>query len=463
MSRKTTVLLFAGTALSASSTAFASDLDLDRAYAAELRADAANRASLLQPVGGSGHNDEHGFHLSDGGNNLLSIGGVMQFRYMASFRDSGAAVLGADNDTTIGFEVPRVRLIFQGTINNPNLSYRIDGDFADNTNSAAAPLTGATAGSNTGFFELHNAWGKYEFEGDGQGWYVQFGQMKAPVLYEEFGVEDWHGMAVERSFVNELFTAGYTQGIAVGYNSDQFRFAGVINDGANTPNSTYNTALANLESDFGITGRVDFKFMGDWSQFADMTSWQNSNNAARIGGAFHYQHMGDTNPSFAGSASTPIEDFFTYTIDGSYEGNGWGVYAAFVGNHFDFQGASGIADLDNFGLMVQGNVFLTPEVELFGRFEAIWLDSGITGATGPVGAIPGADDDLYFLTAGINYYFIPESHAAKFTGDIVYAFNNSGVGTAGGFGVLPNAITGLQGDPASDGEVLLRLQMQLVF
>jgi len=454
MSRKTTVLLFAGTALGASSTALAGDLDLDRAYAAELRADAANRASLLQPVGGSGHNDEYGFHLSDGGNNLLSIGGVIQFRYLASFRDDDGtpapgAGIGTDNETTIGFETSRVRLIFQGTINNPNLSYRVDGDFAENPTSAF--------GNNFGFFQLHNAWGKYEFEGDGQGWYVQWGQMKTPLLFEDFGVEDWHGIAVERSFVNEVFTGGYTQGLAVGYNSDQFRFTGMFNDGLNAGNTPYNGAG---EADFGVTGRVDFKFMGDWSQFADMTSWQNSNNAARIGGAFHYQHNGDTNPSFASLAGTSIEDMFVYTIDGSYEGNGWGIYAGFVGNHIEFQGTTGFSDLDNFGALVQANVFLTPQWELFGRFDIIWLDSSITGAAGPFGAIPGADEDLYFLTAGVNYYFIPESHAAKFTGDVIYSFSNNLVGLAAG--ALPNAITGAQGD-ITDGEILLRLQMQLVF
>lgn len=389
---------------------------------------------------------------------MLSIGGVIQFRYMADFRDGNAVFPGTDNDTTIGFEVPRVRLIFQGTLNNPNLHYRVDGDFADNTANAFF-FSGGIAGSNTGFFELHNAWGMYEFEGDGQGWYIQFGQMKAPVLFEEFGVEDWHGIAVERSFMNEVFTAGYTQGIAVGYNSDQFRFIGSINDGVNSPNSTYNTGLANIEADFALTGRVDFKFMGDWSQFEDITSWQNSNNAARIGGAFHYQHMGDTNPSFAGSGSTPIEDMFIYTIDGSFEGNGWGVYAAFVGNHFEFQSTTGLSDIDNFGAMIQANVFLTPQWELFGRFDAIWADSNLTSAAF-FGPLPGADNDFYFLTGGVNYYFIPESHAAKFTGDVVYSFNDTTLGLA--TGALPQAITGFQGD-VSDGEILLRLQMQLVF
>jgi hypothetical protein len=453
MSRKTNVLLFAGAALGMGSTAVAGDLDLDRAYAAELRADAAGRTSLLQAGGGSGHDGV--FHIGDAsGVNRLNVRGVMQFRYLADFRDS-SATLGTDNETTIGFQMARARLIFDGNVINENLSFRVDGDFASPANGDNSATGGGAAGAdNFGVFTLHNAYATYAFEGEGSGWSISWGQMKAPVLYEEFGNEDWMGLAVERSIVNEFFTGGYTQGVAFGYKADQWAFTGVINDGANTANSPYNfQAVGNPEADFGLTARLDWKIQGDWAQFADMTSFRGSNMGARLGGGFHYQHMGETNPSFAATGAPLFEDLFLYTVDGAVEGDGWNIYAAFVGNHTEFQSGTGFSDMDDFGVLVQGGVFLTNDFELFGRYDGLFLDDG-----GP-GRSAMADDNLNFLTVGGNYYFVPESHAAKFTGDVVFSFNDS---LPNGAGLLPSNSTGVLGD-ISDGEVLLRFQMQLVF
>jgi len=452
MSRKTNVMLFAGAALGMCSAAVAGDLDLDRAYAAELRADAAGRTSLLQAGGGSGHDGM--FHIGDAsGANRLNVRGVMQFRYMADFRDS-SAFLGTDNETTIGFQMARARLIFDGNVINENLEFRVDGDFASPANGDNTAAGGAAGFDNFGVFTLHNAYGRYHFEGEGSGWNITWGQMKVPILYEEFGNEDWMGLAVERSIVNEFFTGGYTQGVAFGYTSDQIAFTAGFTDGAATANSPYNfQAVGNLEADFGLTGRLDWKIQGDWAQFQDMTSFRGSNVGARLGGGIHYQHMGETNPSFAATGAPLAEDAFLYTVDGAYEADGWNIYAAFVGNHVEFQGATGFSDQDDFGVVVQGGVFLTNDFELFGRYDGLFLDDTAPGRT------TAADDSLNFLTVGGNYYFVPESHAAKFTGDIVFSFNDT---LPNGGGLLPSNTTGVLGD-ATDGEVLLRLQMQLVF
>ncbi len=452
MSRKTNVMLFAGAALGLGSTAVAGDLDLDRAYAAELRADAAGRTSLLQAGGGSGHDGM--FHIGDSsGVNRLNVRGVMQFRYLADFRDSSVA-LGTDNETTIGFQMARARLIFDGNVINENLSFRIDGDFNSPANGGNTGFGGVFGADNFGAFTLHNAYGKYNFEGEGQGWSIQWGQMKAPVLFEEFGNEDWHGLAVERSIVNEFFTAGYTQGINFGYASDQIAFNAGFNDGAGTANSAYNGfGAGNPEADFGLTARLDWKIQGDWAQFQDMTSFRGSNMGARLGGGIHYQHMGETNPSFAGGSGNFIEDYFLYTIDGAVEGDGWNLYAAVVGAHTEFQTGAGASDRDDFGVMIQGGVFLTNDFEMFARYDGLFLDD-----TGP-GRTAAADDNLNFITVGGNYYFVPESHAAKFTGDVVFSLNDS---LPNGGGLLPDNTTGVLGD-TTDGEVLLRLQMQLVF
>ncbi len=452
MSRKTNVLLFAGAVLGMGSAAVASDLDLDRAYAAELRADADGRTSLLQAGGGAGHDGM--FHIGDAsGANRLNIRGVMQFRYMANFRDSSPTI-GTDNETTIGFQMASAKLIFDGNVISENLEFRIDGDFGQPANGGNTAGGGPAGRDNFGVFTLQNAYAKYHFEGQGSGWNISWGQMKVPLLYEEFGNEDWTGLAVERSLVNELFTGGFTQGMMFGYTSDQIAFTAGISDGAGTANSPYNfQAVGNPEADFAITARLDWKIQGDWAQFADMTSFRGSNLGARLGGAIHYQSNGDTNPSFASTGVPLTESVLLYTIDGAVEGDGWNLFAAFVGNNNQFQGGTGLSDTDNFGVVLQGGVFLTHDFEIFARYDGLFLDSASPGFTA------GADDSFNFLTVGGNYYFVPESHAAKFTGDVVFSFNDT---LPNGGAVLPDNTTGLLGD-ITDGEVLLRLQMQLVF
>jgi len=87
--RKIATFVIAGTAASIASAQ--SSLDIERAYAAELSADAAERSSLLQ---GSGEGS--GFSLTSGdGASTLNINAFFQFRYVANFRDDGQSDGGA--------------------------------------------------------------------------------------------------------------------------------------------------------------------------------------------------------------------------------------------------------------------------------------------------------------------------------------------------------------------------------
>ena len=75
-----------------------SGLDLDRAYASELRSDANTRSSLLG--------------ANTGANMNIEI--MTQFRYVYNSRDELTVGALGDNDTTMGFSTPRTQVRMSG-------------------------------------------------------------------------------------------------------------------------------------------------------------------------------------------------------------------------------------------------------------------------------------------------------------------------------------------------------------
>lgn len=417
MSRTMTIAMMAGVALgmgNAAALAQSANLDESRAYQAELLADAQGRTSLLQ-AGTSGYDGKF-FLASADGNYRLNVGGQVQFRYTianAEEDDNG----DDDEDTAIGFSLPRTRLNFSGNLFNPNFTYYIQGDFD----------------RDGGEFGLLDAFGKYQFQNN---WSVRFGQFKLPLLREEL-VSSKYQLAVDRSVVNSIFGQGRSQGIEFGFQQENFRGAFAFSDGVGTANTDY---VSGVEADYALTGRVEFKWAGAWSQFEDFTSWTNSDFAGMVGGAIHWQDGGET----IGTSDTEL---LQYTIDASIEGNGWNVFGAFIGAHGENDETD--SDFDTFGVVVQGGIFVQEQTELFARYDVVIPDDDDDNG--------GDDDPFNTLTAGVNYYFIPRSHAAKFTADFAYFFDemaDSGVSPNSNVGLLPSD---------DDGNWALRLQMQILF
>src|SRR5262245_5625761 len=123
MSRTQVLLFVAGGALSAG-TALAqnANLDMNRAYNAELVADASTRTSLLANTGSAGYMNGAPT-ISDGtGNNDISFGGDFQTRYTVSVRDSSS--VGSTDDLTVGFSLPLARLRTMGHIWSKDLTFK---------------------------------------------------------------------------------------------------------------------------------------------------------------------------------------------------------------------------------------------------------------------------------------------------------------------------------------------------
>lgn len=433
-------LMIASIVVSCGTAVAQTGLDLDRAYASELRAESDSRSSFL------------GANTATG----LDVEVMMQTRYTANFRDEqpGATPFG-DNDTTIGFTIPRAQVRLSGQVSD-NISGRVVFDFGD------AELAGRNAAGSAVLLEAYAAWAVNEQ------FSLLIGQWHNPVVGEEY-IAPEKGLAVERSVTNEFFNPGYTQGVAGIFSGDNWRFIAAIADGATyfgdagSINSPFNSSG---ENDFGITGRFDYVVSGTWDQFGDFTSWRGSNYGLKLGAGGHWQTKGNTNPGTIPNTilgSLDEIDITLWTLDAMVQGDGWNVFAQYIGHHIDATPTTGtLPDITNHGVIVQGGVFVNDQTELFARYDALFLEEDLEALTG------GTETDLHFLTAGFNYYLVPESHAAKFTADVLYSFSNTDVldvfdltGAGATPGNFNGPTTGLLG--LSDGELAVRGQMTLVF
>jgi hypothetical protein len=379
---------------------------LAAAPAADARPYSAELLAHAQAQGGAGF--DKGFWVGDGGANKLVLGGMVQTRYLLNFRDEAVG----DEDITNGFQARRVRLRAGGTIFDPALSYFVQGEFS----------------RSTGVFGLLDSYGAYKWD---NGMSLRFGQFKVPFAREDL-VGDHLQLTAERSNVNTVFAAGRSQAVELSIADGPWRIAGVFSDGANALNTDFTSMV---ETDWALTGRADWRFSGDdWKRFDDHTSFRNDPYAGMLGAAIHARGGGET-------GGTADVESISATADVTVEGGGWNVFGAGVWRHSD---AAGL-ETDDFGLVAQAGVFVTEQAELFARYDVVFADAA-------------SGDDFSTLTAGVNYYVLPQSHAFKLTADVLYYFDAEADTALIG----PNTGVNLLSD-AEGGQVGVRLQAQVIW
>ncbi len=399
----------------------------------EVLADAETRRTLLAEGATAGIDDSGKVFLqSADGSFYARLSGQVQFRYLFDYQDNSDPVTGRPDETDSGFQARRVKVQIAGHIADPKLTYTVR--LANSRTNANTSLEEATIG--------------YTFD---NGLFVTVGKLKLPLLREEL-VSSTRQLAVERSSVNEYFTANFAEQVQLGWTNEDVKLVAAISDGANSESSEFNADIV----EFALTGRADVRLDGDWKQAADFTSWRNEAQAIFVGVAGHYEVIDGANN--AGSFDG------TYTVgtaDASYENQGFSLYGAYVMSYFDDQAdAPGPLGGDLFaqGVMVQAGYQLTEQIEPFVRYE--WLDADDDDEA----AIAGTPRDAaQIITVGANYYF--KKHAAKFTGDLVYVFDgDEPVANPRGANPFSSALGFSDFDTAeADPNLLLRLQFQLLF
>lgn len=417
MNRNKFLVTLAGAALGLGASGALAQSDAGKAYSAELSADAVTKTQYFAKA--------NGFTITDG-TNKLRVSGFTQFRYNLNFRDDPSGTVGHDSGFTNGFELPRTRVIFSGNVLDPNLSFKVEGQFSD---------------SSEGNFNLLDAFAAYKYSDE---FTVAIGQFQIPLMREwylsPFGVQ-----GSDFGVVTDVFNPGYSQGLWMTYQADAFKAIVAFDDGANTAGTTFTSGA---EADYAVTARLEGKLSGDWARFNDMSSWKSDNGVASLLGlGFHYQHNGNTAHPFSGAV--PQGSLIEATFDASIEFAGANLYGAVVWTHSDPDNGGG-NETDDFGVELAGGFFVADQDEIFGRWDWVAPDSDRAN-----------DDDFNALTVGWNHYLVPDSNAAKFTTELMWCLNDPGSNDLVN-GRVGSTATSILPD-GEDNQVLIRFQFQLAF
>ncbi len=384
--------------------ATAGSLDLDRSYAAELRSDAGAYSVLNSSAAN------------------LQVTAAARFGYGINLRDNSA--LANDDETTVGFGFQDVEVRLTGQVTD-SINATISFDFGPDENADLG------SSSSSGSANLEDAYADWTVN---DGFSLRVGQF-IQAFSAGRNISEYHMMGAFRSSAQSVLgDNAYSQGIEAHFGGDNWGAAVGFSDGPRSANTAFNSGA---ESDYAFNGRFDFFSDSDKARFDDRAAWRGQSAGWRIGAGGFWATTGDTNPSGA------EDEFLSLTVDGAYEGDGWGVNAAFFWQNIDLDGAG--SD-DNYGGEIGANMFFSDQLEGFARYDIVVFDEDFIGT----------EDTFQAVNVGVNYYFVPESHAAKFTADLGWAFDDTrGIASEGLLG------GGFLGD--SDGELNLSFMLQFMF
>ena len=410
-----------------------------RSLVQDVLADSQSRTSLQDSGMMAGYKAGKGFYLSNqDGSFSLMMSGQLQTRWVMNnntSRVTGGGTPLPGSESQWGFQVRRAKVRFQGNVVDPSWTYMIEGGFD-------GPTNGTGQQTNAGTFEFQDAYIAKELE---NGLSLTFGQFKTPWMREEL-VDSSQQLAVERSTINEFYGQDRAVGIMASYATDTWNFAASYNNGQRTAVSApYRyTNFTNNQTDWAFSGRFEYKFSGDWSDFDSFTSSPGDEEAIMVGLAGMGQKYGEQ------SAFDGLK-VMGFTADISAKFAGFSLFASYVWQSYDASDINAaLEDYEPWGMVVQAGYSLNDEWELFARYE----DGNANGTPGNLFNFGAEDGNPSILTLGANYFI---NDNVKFTVDWGINFADQ----MDLFSQEPSN-TGWESSNDSD-QWVLRAQLQLLF
>jgi hypothetical protein len=348
-----------------------------------------------------GWNPDRGFEIKSADDNFLfHPWAYFHFRYAVNYRS--ATVGGSGSDTEAGFELSRLKLIFDGNLFTKDLTYQIIYTTLDNT----------------GGSQLQDAWARYHIPRTP--FAVEAGNIRDPLDHEQimFATKT---MTPERSIVNNVLLNGddIVKGIMFSYNYDQdsvYRQLFAVTSGERNFDTDFEDYPVNPAS-WGLATRADFKVFGNWKDYAQFSSLGDTEPLLVFGGGLDYTEAGSTAD-------------LTQVLDVQYNlPCGFGLYAAYLGrytrnNHGPLGSDGGAtptstinADTYDTTVRFMASQLIGKHLEPFFRYEYIQF--------APIEVPPGLNSTLNDITIGANYYFYGQR--LKFSGAASYLPNGSPV------------------------------------
>jgi hypothetical protein len=401
----------------------------------------------------AGYANRRFFIKSEDGNFLFQPWIHIQVRYSTAIRQDGKGG-GNAQDTQSGFELRRARLGFDGNLFTPDFTYFIN--WATNRENSTLTVTGATTGTPSvpvtgtatspvgGLPVLEEAWIKYNIHDTP--FFVKVGQMHDPLDHENIVGSKYR--APEASLQGDIMgnTDTFTQAATFIFdNKGAVRFEGGPTDGIRAANTNFEDYPNNgINYDGGVAGRVEYKVMGNWHDYDQLTALNDKQPLLVFGSGTDYSYGGD---------------FYSIsnTVDAEYgDPNGLFAYLCYFGRYTNhnpgipsggsvstsFTTTSPQVGEDTYEPTALGQVayLIDNRLEPYARYEYLHL----------AGTALGSQNNVSEISVGANYYFY--GHNLKFTGQVMY---------------LPNGIP--VGDDSSDvlisndkGEIVIITQLQML-
>jgi hypothetical protein len=384
----------------------------------QIHADAVKHSDMMSSIGlNAGYANRRFFIQSEDGNFVLRPWIHLQLRYSTSIRDDFFP--DGSSNTQSGFEVRRARLGFDGVLFTPDLSYLVN--WATNRENSTLTVTnsaGQVIGTTTspvgGEPVLEEAWVKYNLHDTP--WFIHVGQMHDPLDHENMVGSKYR--APEASLQGDIFgnTDTFTQAATVQYagTNKPIRFEGGVTDGIRAANTNFEDSPNNgIAYDGGVAGRIEWKLMGNWKDYDQLTAWGNSANLLVLGTGLDY--------SYAGGGDNTISQ----TLDLQYGGtNGFFAYICYFGRYTEHNrgipntssvSASFVTPTPQLGkdtyepsVDAEFAYLIGKHFEPFVRYEYMFLQ----------GTPPGSQNDVTDISLGFNYYFF--GHNVMFTQQFMY-------------------------------------------
>jgi hypothetical protein len=415
----------------------------------DVLADAKTRGQFAD---GPSFGYKDGFFIQTADNNFkLVVGGYVQVRYeyaqqnaynnrtLANRSLNSITNNGATNTTRItpddpgnasGFDIRRARISFSGNVLNPDLTYKLEGDF-EGTSNGAFDITDAYVGYRlTDFVKLRAGsfkvpFAKAELTSDPTGTFAERTEVLSP-----FDPVRALGVSVYGDIVPG--TLGYEVNANDGSRSNTFRQVDTV---GGTPN---------LDNRLGFYGRIQWAGSGKIAQFADESDLRPASENGQfiwlLGAAVGYESQNATNNSFPSPQTTAVVQglsngdgpgFTNYTLNGD-------IFRATVDWSAKWQGLSFLTAA--FFQQVnanQGNTSSTSATSIatgpFGAGDASFFQHGYYGqvgyfvipqkleVVGRAGALltEGYPNVGEWYSLGANYYFY--GHNLKLQSDVTFS------------------------------------------
>ena len=401
----------------------------------KLSGEAARHDQFISAEGfTAGYNDNRFTIGSADGNFTLRPWYHLQVRETTIDRNDyqGNTQRGIHDEWDSGSEIRRMKIGLDGNMFGPDFTYFFNWATSRTSSNATVKNGTTTVGTVSnglgGVPILEEAWVRYQIPTTP--FFIRAGQIKDPVLHDQI-VSSRYQQSAERSLTADYFTNGdaFTQGVTLIYDPNSFiRTEAGVNHGMRSANTNFFSYPDNgsfNQYNFGVAGRVEYKVMGRWKDYAQIGAVGTTEPLLVFGLGGDCSQRGHANQLVAAADAMYGDpsglNFYSAFVD-RYTDHNFGAYTVSATGASLVTPSAAVLNkpTNEYSILFQAGYLIGQHLEPFGRYEVMHL----------LGTPSGSRTNIQVITAGANYYF--HGHRLKLTTEILWLPNGTPLDDNGG-------------------------------